>query len=931
MFINIFPDEKKKLAISLFHAMLTGVIQCLILVIPITIFLNYFSINVLPFVYMGTSIATLIAGLLYNFIEKRYSVFSLFTMLISYMLIPLTLSVIFLIYNFSFNGFFVFFLLIWAHLISAIADLEFWALMNHIFNLSQAKRLYGMIGAAMNAGFIVTGFSIPFFLTFLLDKELLLVASLALCGCIILLWILKKEYPELMLIPVKSETEDENIDTEPHTKKSPSFISRLKNPYILHIFIIAFLIESTYFFVDMLFNDLSKERFLSSTEMSSFFGMLYASSSLIEISIRLFFFSFLIRYLGVINATLILPIISSLLIFLALSSYFSSIPWVAALFFWFIFSTKLFQEVCRYAILEPSMLLMYQPLMPTFRIWVYSKSETIIYPLSTFVTAGLIILTGQFLELQTTLLLIITGLFVVATIITISKTRKWYMITLSESIGKRYFINAKELPLDKSTIDILEKRAHSENVLEAIYSLNLLEKANPSYFLNTLPLFLNNPSTVAKTFAIEKIREHKLKNAFSDILSIYQDNSLDIKIRSSAILTLAALADDHEKIMVLLEHLNSPTLEFKGACIRGLIEYGNEGLINEAKKSLTTLISSTINEERTQAALILGNLPHFSERALFISKLMDDPEITIQKAVITAIAKAKITPFYPNVIHAIENPSLQAEASSAFIQFGDTVTEILIPEIPLYSSPLKIRLLHLISQMKFQEGIRLRLIQFLLKQLNVYSEEVDIQIYQTLYKLGYRGNNTEIENTQKLYNELDKIIKKLSFFINLKGSLPPTKELSFMTSLLNSQILNYERRLFDLLSFFHSEEMLKQVWLGLRSDEEKQAYALELLNNVMNKHSDLKIIELITKIHKKTQLSDLLTLSSQPISETLKTMALNKDNELKGFFQSAAIYTLISLKLEPSLEFFQQSTFQNQEDPLIRETLRWATEKTTKI
>jgi hypothetical protein len=856
-------------------------------------------------------------GNVFSYIQGKVTYYVLFSIIIASFLIPLFALNLLVLSNSYYSSIGIFLLLIRAQVTSSISELEFWGLMNHLFNLTQAKRLFGLIGATFSFSMALTGLAIPFLLNFFSAKVLLLFASFAFCLCFGILSLLKRNFPEQMLL--SQSKEENNVQSGPSTP-FPTIFSGLKSPYILLIFTICFLLEISHFLVDMTFNTGVQHYLVTQENMTSFLGLFFACANILEVILRLFLFPFIVRKFGVISAALMLPIIMTGITLAALSA--NLISGLTVLFFWLIVINKLFHEDLRYAILEPAKLLLLQLFIPSVRIWIYSKIETIIYPTAVIITALIVLLSSQFIQSEMTILLSVIGLLGLLMLYCLYLIKTPYITSLSESIKKRYFSTDVRLPIDKNTLSLLEIHSHSPHPGEAIYSLEILEKTNRSKFLIDLPSFLDHPSDLVKEFAINAIRRNSLKQFYPELLLISRDSQQKNSVRCTAIMGVASLAAKTEEVDVLNEYLKPNTeLKIQCAAITGLLKHGSSDMKYIANNSLIALSSSLKLEERLASAKVLADLPEFDDAQKLISMLLKDTEPAVQKAALGCISQSHLNQFFPFLINSLENQFLRAAAFQRALQLGDSMFPFIASGFSSFTKEKKIQVLNILGKIKFKPNDKEKVINWLFNRLNQYN--IDMCIWKALFELGYRIKNEESRAGRLLNDEIEKMIHELSYLVNLSSLLLKHKGVEALNDLLRGQMTNLEQNIYQLLCFTYPEFLIKRISQGINLNEEKIGYAIELIHQTIKKKYSSKIAELVTKVHLELKSSNTKAQSdSKELSNLLKEIALNKPGNLSTAVRAAALFLLVKLSLPINPEFFTYSQF--QEDPVLKETSEWA-------
>src|SRR4029079_9207757 len=80
-----------------------------------------------------------------------------------------------------------FFAMVFYRVLSILTDLEYWAVAGRLYDLRQAKRLFGFIGPGEVVARIIGSFSVPLLLRVQGVPTLLVFSAVALLFCIILL------------------------------------------------------------------------------------------------------------------------------------------------------------------------------------------------------------------------------------------------------------------------------------------------------------------------------------------------------------------------------------------------------------------------------------------------------------------------------------------------------------------------------------------------------------------------------------------------------------------------------------------------------------------------------------------------------------------------------------------------------------------------
>src|SRR4029453_5710216 len=101
----------------------------------------------------------MVTGVGYSSLQTRLSFRALMLATVGFLVV--TTSALRLGLAMSDAGWLVFLLLVWYRAISILTDLEYWAVAGRIYDVRQAKRLFGIIGSGEVVARIAGSFAVP--------------------------------------------------------------------------------------------------------------------------------------------------------------------------------------------------------------------------------------------------------------------------------------------------------------------------------------------------------------------------------------------------------------------------------------------------------------------------------------------------------------------------------------------------------------------------------------------------------------------------------------------------------------------------------------------------------------------------------------------------------------------------------------------------
>ena len=137
--------EGRTASLMLAHAFCMGLATVFFETAASALFLTRFPATAIPIVYIAAAIVSVVVGLAYAKLERRIAFWPLMTGTLAF----LAGSVLMFRVAISFTdaAIVVFALFVWYRLLSILTDVEYWAVATRLYDIRQAKRLFGFIGS----------------------------------------------------------------------------------------------------------------------------------------------------------------------------------------------------------------------------------------------------------------------------------------------------------------------------------------------------------------------------------------------------------------------------------------------------------------------------------------------------------------------------------------------------------------------------------------------------------------------------------------------------------------------------------------------------------------------------------------------------------------------------------------------------------------
>ena len=289
-------------AILLLQILVFLIICALLIVKPTAsaLFLSEYGAVGLPYMFLATALLAAVVSTGYSAALRHYSllrvsVISLVVCLLvllgcaSFVRLPMARPAVAVV------------LYLWMALFGVLAASQFWMMASFVFDVRQAKRLFGLIGAGAIAGGIAGGY-----LTTLLAREigtrnLILLAAALLLPCLVLTAVIWRRYVARKQSLVSRKKKVSAAYEAPHRLI-------LESKHLLLLCGIVALSVTAAKLVDYQFSVLAAERYGDQDRLAAFFGFWYSTFNIVALVIQLVLTHRVVQGLGVSGALLFLPV-----------------------------------------------------------------------------------------------------------------------------------------------------------------------------------------------------------------------------------------------------------------------------------------------------------------------------------------------------------------------------------------------------------------------------------------------------------------------------------------------------------------------------------------------------------------------------------------------------------------------------------------------
>ncbi|MBD3265425.1 hypothetical protein GF373_02045, partial [bacterium] len=453
--LGIQPGEGTLVALMFLLSFFIGIAKVVLQTTGGALFLTQYSKEFIPFLYVISALIVSSIGFAYAKLAQGYRLRSLLMLNLAFMLgSVLFYRVLLWGVPAAWPSLLV---AVWYDVIKLLTSLAFWGLAERLFDIRQAKRLYGLIGSGEIFAAIWVGLSVPAIVAWIGTANLLWIVTIALVLCIAL---------SILILRGHRSNEKQNLsDTHSSFAKQEKSSGQgmralFNNRYVLLIFAIIALSYAGYYLVVNMFYVQSAERFPDADELAVFLSKFWALTGVITFFSRTLLTGPVLRRGGLTLGLLILPISVCAGTILVLTIQWSMTS--VALVFWMVAMTRMLEKVFRDSIDKSAGLILYKPLSPKLRIQAQSTVEGIIGPFAGgLIGLGLLFL-SQFAFFDLSSMAIMTFINAVLWIAIGLMIPKRYISMLTQALAKRRLNILVDFSIqEKSVINVIRRGLYS--------------------------------------------------------------------------------------------------------------------------------------------------------------------------------------------------------------------------------------------------------------------------------------------------------------------------------------------------------------------------------------------------------------------------------------------------------------------------------------
>ncbi|MBJ96729.1 MULTISPECIES: Npt1/Npt2 family nucleotide transporter [Mesonia] len=896
-----FDIRSGELGVSLLMQLYIFLIITTLLIVKPTVnalFLSELTSQSLPYAFLLVALVAMGSSYFYNKALKRFSLLRIitFTLIIS-ALVFISLKVLLSLHYFS--TWLLYFYYVWVAIYAVLATSQFWILANLVYNIREAKRLFGFIGAGAISGGILGGYLTNLLAPIIGNDDLMIIGAILVIGCIPLLHIIwRKRVKSLGVFRQQQRTYASN-------ESSFKLILESKHlTYIAGIIGVGVLVAKL---VDYQYSDMASKAIPDSDELASFFGFWFSTFNASSLVIQLFLTRKIVGVWGTASTLLVLPLGIGL----------AAILFIVFPELWVVVLLKAVDGSLKQSINKAAQELLVLPVPTEIKNKTKSFIDVVVDSVATGIAGCLLIFVVRGLDFEAYQVSILILVFISIWFFFIYKVRKTYFHSFRDNLVS--FRNKSQLDKKKQKSKSVSTKATIIKVLETgedseiLFMLNKVNDVSDKRLRSLIIKLLDHPSSEIKAAAISNLYLLDKGTAAEKVEKLIHTKDDEVVLAAMRYLLTHTDINDLQVFDSYLNHENPyissaallclaiESRDNKKLALRYNLELRLEKKIEDVNlPSEDHRIEETI--ELIQAIGYAENPKFYS----FITAHFNNKNEEVISAAIKAAGISSSAIFLNDLLDFLQKKNFREESIKALKNYGHAIIKELIFKLNFdhISSNSKQFIPEIIGGFGGQQAV-----DGLFKLLRNKDLVVRLEAARVLNKL--KTSNTTLKFSKKsvvrlILQECKLYHKTLSamqiqkqIFIRYEDTLTNDKDLEEYSA-RNSLIEILEKRLdhgleqiFTLLGLRYQQKDIEIAYHGILSDKQDiRANAIEFLDNLLHpnlKEALLPLVENTMVMSHETDRDDLVIPTEKHCFEMLL-----KGKDLK--IKLAVLYLIAQLE-----------------------------------
>ena len=710
-------------------------------------------------------------------------------------------------------------LYVWSGLLATFLLVQFWDLVGTRFTITQAKRLYGFIGAGGVIG-AIAGSGAASLLSRVVAAE-----SLVLCAALgfVVAGLLSLLFSEGTRVAP-------GVDTPARLRDSVGAVAR--DPYARRLVAALFVATVCLTLSDFVFKSTIAE-LVPKAQLGAVLGAVYFGVNVLSLFAQLWLVGWVLKRVSLGAALGVLPI---LLVFSGLGVAVSA--GLAA-----VIALKAADGSLRYSLHRTTAELLCMPLGDEGRQRVKTMVD-LVAQRGGQVLASLGILGLGALHARPRVLAL--GLAVLALVWFVSALllRAPYIALFRARLRLSRAHHLSEFPeLDVSSLETLLRALESDNDREVLAALSFLEREHKTQLVPAL--LLHHPSEAVVLRVLSILSASGRKTAVRTITRIAEHPSASV--RAAAFAARSVLEPDTAQLRQILAQ--EPSAEVRATLTVNLVVSGAYSG-GERETQIEELLRDGSAATRLAFAEAIGRRSA-TEFEHVLTRLLAAPEVAVRRAALMAAGNVASSALMPQLVRALADEATRADAEHALAargapafdalreSFEDTSTQASLrwripPAMALCNAEAALQALLAWLPKEPDGGVRFGIL-IVLERIVRQNPTLTIDRPMLAWSVS--------ETLTRAYRYLDARLQLMRGALQDAARKTPGHEL--LRDLLRDKEANARERLFRLLGLLHPSEDLGQIYRSLSIGKEQRTTSVELIENILREPVRSSVLGLV--------------------------------------------------------------------------------------
>ncbi len=792
-------------------------------------FLAHVSAARLPFVYVGIAlVAYLIHGANERIVGRYVSRRSLAVMLLTSGV--LTTGFYFALSSVGTAAFYA--LYIWSGAVTTLVVIHLWMLLDRMFTITQAKRVYGLVGSGAASGAIAGALVASLLTNWMNTSGLLLVSGLGFC--------LAAPLPRFLNHPRRDSVES----ASPSDPGGGAIAQIWDQPYARGLAALALCSAACLTLLDYVFKH-AVANSVSNAELGQFFALTSLALNLASLLIQVLCVGPLLRRFSLTSALVILPaciVVGGVGMIVAGGL-------IAAL------ALKLPDGTLRHSLHRTSTELLFVPFSNAVRNSVKPLIDSVFQRGGqALASMGLLAL----LALDTSAQVISGAMLLLAAIWIYGAVRlRSHYLDLFRSQLRWGEIGGGDFPdLDAGSLETLIAALDSDNPDRTLAAMGILHREGKTRLIPALVLY--HPHEQVVELALRLFASTKRRSALPAIQRVLHSDHRSASTRAAAV-TAHSVIDFDAALLESLQIADSAP-EVQGAARVNLIVA--EKSRRERQAALEEVLRS--GDEQTKAAL--ADVVRWRRRRGFtdaLERLAEDPSPTVRKAASKAMGVVRHPRALGVLIALLQHYETREYATQALVRYGEDARRLLGRTLSDPSTPTRLRAQLPAALSRFHASPEAAAEVLCRQLLDDESGTVRYRILFALEQLQRAHENLELDSSMLTYaveRDLSRAFRYLERRQILSRGIAESEARrtpggELLVQAVADKCEHAVERVFRLLNLLHPGERLMVIHTAAKGEDEKaKAGALELLSELIDEPIRTAVVALLSETDDRLEL-----------------------------------------------------------------------------